>query len=146
MKYQASFTKGINTAIAIIVLYLVIVILLGSKSVSDLILISVPVILFGIIYIAALTKGTYVVIENGGVKNYLMFLPKGTAEINTIKKIQNGSLGGIYKALVLAYEENGKLKAINISTLNFKKDTLKRFVSDLKNQNPKIDIDQSVIA
>src|SRR3989338_6675057 len=119
MKYKASFTKGINTAIAIIVLYLVITILLGSNSVSDLILISVPVIIFGIVYIAALTKGTYVVIENNSIKNYLMFLPKGTVEIRTINKIQSGSIGGIYKALTLAYNENGKAKTINISTLNF---------------------------
>ena len=144
MKYKASFTKGIYLAIIIIILYLVITVMLGSNSVSDLIQISVPVIIFGIVYILALTMGTHIVIENNSVKNYLMFLPKGTAEINTIKKIQSGSIGGIFKALILAYEENGKAKAMNISILNLKKNTLKQFVSDLRKQNPQISIDQSV--
>ncbi len=44
----------------------------------------------------------------------------------------------------LEYDENGKTKDIKIGVLSFKKDTLKQFVSDLKNQNPKIEIDQSV--
>jgi len=143
MKYKASFTKGINSAIVIIVLYLVIVILLGGNSVSDLIMISVPVIIFGVVYIAALTKGTYVVIENNRIKNYLMFIRKGTADIKTIKRIQRGSIGGMYKALVLAYNDSGKTKTISISILNFKRDTLRQLIFDLRKQNPNIGLDPS---
>ena len=59
-----------------------------------------------------------------------MFLWKQNVEIANIKKIQKGSMGGLYSALVVLYEENGKPKELKISTITFKKGTWAKFVSD----------------
>ncbi len=145
MKYKSHLTNGIKVGIVIILLFWVanIMAIITTVSIADAIIFSSLLLVFATFYILALVKGIYLVIENNRVKYIHMFLRKRMVEIGKINKIQKDLYWG-YPSLSLIYEEDGKLKDIKILTSTFKKDTLKQFVFDLKNQNPGIDIDKAV--
>ncbi len=145
MKYKSSLTKEIKLAILLLLLFWVIniLVIINSNGIKDAIIASLLIFGFAIVFVSALVRGIYIVIENNSVKYVHMFLLKKTLEIVKINEIQKGSIKGVFKALLLIYTENGKVKHMKISLLTFKKETLKQFVSDLKKQNPQINIAQS---
>ncbi len=146
MKYKSSLTKPITFAIIILLLFWVVNfwVIINSNDMKDAIVFSALMFGFLIVFVSVLVKGIYVIIENNSVKYVHMFVLRKAVEIAKINKIQKSLIGGFYNSLSLIYEENGKIKDIKIITLTFRKDILKKFVSDLKIQNPGMVIDQSV--
>lgn len=145
MKYKSSLTKQIILTIIILFMFWVInfLVIINSNGVKDAIIFSSLMIAFAIVFVSAFVKGIYITIENNIVKYVHMFVLRKSVEIGKINKIQKSLMSGLYTSLSLVYEENGKVKDIKIATLTFKKDTLKQFISDLKKQNPQIEVDQS---
>lgn len=146
MKYQSNATKGIKLAIILLFLFWVanFFVIINTNGIKDATVFSVIMIVFAIVFISLFLKGIYIVIEANNVKYVHMFLLRKLMPIEEIRKIQKGSMGGTYTSLSLIGEKNGDAKEIKISTVSFKKETLKQFVVDLKKQNPQIEIDKSV--
>jgi len=146
MKYKSSLTKSIKLTILILLLFWIVnfLAIINSNGIKDALVFSIFMLCFAIIFVSAFVKGVFLVIENNRVKYVHMFILRKIVEIGQISKIQKGLMGGLYNSLSLVYKDNEKLKDIKITTLTFSKNTLKRFISDLKNKNPKIEIDQSI--
>lgn len=146
MKYKSSFTKGIKLAVLILLLFWLVntFVTINSNGIKDVIVSSTFMLVFIAIFILAFTKATYIVVKNKSIKYVRMFILRNSVEIEKINKIQKDIAGGLYTSLLLAYKDGGKLKNIKIVTLTFKNDTLRQFVSDLKNRNPQIEVDESV--
>ena len=147
MKYKSSFTKPIIIATILLLLFWAVnfMVIVSSNGIKEATVFSVFMLIFAFAFILVFVKGIYLSLENNTVKYVHMFLIKKGIEVQKIHKIQKGSMAGLYSSLSLVYEESGQIKDMKIITIIFKQDTLKQFVSDLKTQNPKIEIDQSVI-
>lgn len=145
MKFKSSLTKEIKLSIFLLLLFLVINIspIINSNGIEDIIIPSLLMVVFIILYVVMLVNGNYLVIEKNSVKHVRMFALRKILEIEKINKIQKGSIGGLYKSLSLIYEENGNVKYLKIALVTFNKDTIKQFVSELIKQNPRIVVDQS---
>ena len=145
MKYKSNITKEIKITISVLLLYWLFSVLISLKNngIGDIAIMSVFILGFSVIFISAFVNGTYLVIENNSVTYVLMYVLKEKAEISKLQKIQKGSIGGVFKSLLLTYEDNGEVKDIKISLISFKKDTLKKIVSDLKMKSPHINVDES---
>jgi hypothetical protein len=145
MKYTSSLTKGIKLATLLLLLFWVVnsLVIINSNGIRDAMVFSLLMFGFVIAFILVFVSGIYITVANNNVKYVHMFLLRTVVEIGKIHKLEKSLMGGLYKSLSLIYEDNGKVKDIKISTLTFNNDTLKQFVSDLKKQNPQIDVDQS---
>jgi hypothetical protein len=145
MKYQSSITKAIKLTVVVLFLFWLIntLVIINTNGIKDTVVSSVLMFIFAIVFISAFVKGIYVVIENNSLKYVHMFVLRKSIPVEKIKKIQKSLMGGMYTSLSLI-SDGDNIKEIKIVTITFKKDTLKRFVSDLKRQNPQIEIDQSV--
>jgi hypothetical protein len=145
MKYKSSFTNEIKIAVMVLVSYWLVNTWVASSNnnLSDTISLSVAILLLALAFLMALTKFTYLVIEDSQVKYVPMFFQRGRLEISKVQTIQKGVIGGLFKFLFLTYEDSGKVKRMKVSPITFKKDTLKQFVSDLKTKNPQVVIDSS---
>ena len=146
MEYKSSFTTPIISAIIILFLFWLInfLVIIKSNGIGDVIAFSSLMVIFAVVFISFLVRGIYIVVENNNVKYVHMFFLRREVEIAKINKIKKSIMSGMYSSLSLLYQDNGKAKDIKISTFSFKNDTLKQFLSDLKTQNPKIEIDQSI--
>ena len=146
MKYKSSLTREIKLAIILLILFWIInfFVIKNSNGIKDTVMFSLLMLCFITVFTLAFAKGIYIAIENSNVKYVSMFVLRKSVNIRKINRIQKGLMGGIYKTLLLMYEDNGKIDDMKIATLTFKKETLKQFESDLKNQNPNITIDQAV--
>jgi hypothetical protein len=146
MKYKSNITKPIKLSILLLLLFWVVnfIAIISSNGYKDAIVFSMFMLVFMIIFISAFVKGTYIVLKDKKVEYVHMFALRKLIEISKITKIQKGMVSGFYTSLSLVYEDGGKLKDIKIITLTFKNDTLRQFVSDLKNQNSNLDVDSSV--
>jgi len=146
MKYKSSLTGEMKLAILFLFLFWLIntLVIISSNGIRDAVESSVLMIIFAVVFVLAFVKGIYVVMENAYIKNVHMFFLKETANIEKITKVQMGLMGGLYKSILLVYSENGREKNVKIGITTFKKDILKQLISDLKNQNNNIEIDESV--
>lgn len=146
MKYNSSFTKPIKLTILILFLFWAIntLVIINTNGIRDAVISSIFMLAFAIFFVSAFVKGIYVVVENDTVKYVHMWILRKRIEIGRISKIQKSLMGGMYSSLSLIYEDNGKPADIKIGTITFKKENLKQFILDLRRQNPKIDLDQSV--
>lgn len=146
MIYKSSCTREIKLTILFLFLFWLIntMVIINSNGIQDAIVSSVLMIIFAFVFVSAFVKGIYVVMENNYIKYVHMFLLRKTVDMGKITKIQMDLMGGLYKSISLVYLENGKEKKVKISAITFKKNILKQFISDLKNQNNNIEIDESV--
>ncbi|MEK7113316.1 MAG: hypothetical protein AAB873_00645 [Patescibacteria group bacterium] len=144
-EYQSSLTGEVKFATGFFVFYWLFTTLISieNNGIRSSLGVSIFVLIFAILFVYALIKFTYLIIDDGKIKYVHMFLQRNELDINIITKIQMGTVGGVFKFLFLTYEINGKTKHLKISPITFKKETIQSFILYLKNLNQKMDIDKS---
>lgn len=145
-KYSSSITGEVKFFIVSFLSFWMFMTLVSidSNGIGSTVSLSIFLFVFVTVLSYALVKYTYLTVDNNKVKYVHTFVQREELEINQIKKIQKGIIGGLFKFLLLTYEIHGKTKQMKISPLTFKKETLKQFILELKRKNPQIDLDQSV--
>ncbi len=143
MKYKSNVTKQIKLSILFLILFWIVnfIAITNNNGYKDALVFSLFMLAFTVVFILTFVRGIYLVIENNEVKYVHMFLLRKNVEISKISTIKKAFMGGLYTSLSLGYEDNGKEKEMKIATLSFKNNTLKQFVSDLKNQKQSINVD-----
>lgn len=117
---------------------------LDSNGLKSTINMSAVILLSVLVVAYALVRYTYLTIDEQKVKYVHTLVQRSEVDISQIKKIQRGTVAGVFKFLLLTYNVDGRVRHVKISPLTFTKEVLDQFISEIKRRNPSVDVDKSV--